>query len=210
MVRKNPELFPAIPPKPVDEPSRVNWLLALIEALRNLNLRDLALKLLERLVAQFPGYAQVVEAYNALANELGIAAESSEMTTTSVPTSVTTTEKLTTTAAATITTAADKITTTTKATTATKATTTAKSTTTTKASASKIELSNYRNMSFDELAQALGCDVDITHTLDSTIDATTEARAYASVKANITTMEVKSNGYKMINVICGDPSPRAC
>jgi len=128
LVRKNPELFPVIPLRPVDEPTRVNWLLALIEALRKLNLRDLALELLERLIAKFPGYEQVVGAYQALAEDLGVAEETSAVTTVTTTTATTTSTRPTTTAKVTTTTKA-----TTKTTTTTKATTTVKPTTTTKA-----------------------------------------------------------------------------
>jgi len=186
LVRKNPELFPVLPPRPVDEPTRVNWLLALIEALRKLNCRDLALELLERLAAQFPGYAQVIEAYQALAEELGIEVETSMGVATSA-----TTEKLTTTAATTITTTVDK------ATTATKPTATSKATTTTKSSSGKIELSNYKNMSIDELARVVGCDK---------VDVTDGIKSYTNEKDDIGITESYSDGYKITSVFFSSPN----
>ena len=136
---KHPDLFPNIPPKPVDEPTRVNWLLALIEALKKLNVRDHAVKLLEHLAAQFPSYEQVVAAYKALKDELGIAAETIGG---AVMTTVTTTT-------------AEKPTATTKE-------ETTSTITTTKPTAGKIELSNYNNMPADELARVLGCGISGT------------------------------------------------
>ncbi|MCL2301039.1 MAG: hypothetical protein FWC27_12930 [Firmicutes bacterium] len=91
LAKDRPDLFPAPPPMPVDEPTRVNWLLALIEALRKLNIRDLAFELLKRLAAQFPGYEQVLGAYHALAGELGIAAEDGGITAKAVTTAAATT-----------------------------------------------------------------------------------------------------------------------
>ena len=156
LVQNNPDLFPVIPLKPADEPSRVNWLLALIGALQKLNIRDLAFELLKRLAAQFPTYEQVIGTYHVLAGELGIAVDTSVATTTAVATTVTTSAATTTALATT-------------AAITTQATTTSR-TTTTQRQSSGVELSNYmdRNGNFtitgQELANLLGV-TEITHSV---------------------------------------------
>jgi len=145
---------------PDDPEPRVPWLLAIIEALRTLNIRDLTLELLRRLADEFPLDSRVSATLNALADELGVALATSAATTT------TTTTIVATTAATTVTTSA-ATTTTVKPTTAT----TKAITTTTKPAVKSIDLKEYGDITYGELAEVLGCSLDPGYSLTDSYKA---------------------------------------
>ena len=71
-----PKDYPFTPPAgdPNETPNakKISWLLAIIEALQKLNIRDLALELLKRLAEEFPLEQRVGIALHTLADELGV------------------------------------------------------------------------------------------------------------------------------------------
>ena len=137
-----PKDYPFTPP--ADDPSetphakKISWLLAIIEVLQKLNIRDLALELLKRLAEEFPLDNRVSIALHALADELGVqvAISTAAMTTSVAPTAETTT-----------------ILTTTE-----KPTTTIKAATTTNNQSNKIEFSEIMYGKPKDIVKALGCE----------------------------------------------------